>query len=760
AGELWLLGGGLTRGYLHRPELNARRFTELDGERAYRTGDLVSLSDDRQILYHGRLDDEVKIGGQRIDPAAVDSVLAGHPAVREAAVVAQQDAGGVKRLVAFTVTDGGTGAEELRAWVRERMPAAAVPAAVPVVVALPRTSSGKINRKVLRTTDPRLPVVHEDPLPAADRVPLSHAQRRLWLVNQLDGPSAAYNMPVVLHLDAAPDRAALAAAVADLTERHEVLRTVLLAPEDEPYQHVLAAGAVRLRTVDRPAAELPAEIARFTAGTFDLARELPLRVALFVPEDGPGATLAVLLHHVAGDGWSLRPLMADLARAYTARAAGRAPAWEPLPVQYADYTLWQHDVLGDPGDPDSAAARGLAHWRTALAGLPDVTALPLDRPRPAARDHAGALVNTVLEPAVHARLVRLAEAHDASVLMVLQTALALALRAAGAGDRTALGTPVAGRDDEALDDLVGFFVNTVVLPTDTSGTPAFAALLDRVRDTDLDAFAHQGLPFDLLVERLGPPRLPGVHPLFQVMLTLRTAGPDEHAFALGDLTGRFATDDTPATTKFDLTAACVDHRDATGAPAGLSLALEYARDVFDDDVPRLLLTALARALRAAADTPGAPVRDEALIPAADRRALDERHARAAAAGPAAAGPGTPDPADTELVDTLRALFADVLGLDGVGAHEGFFTIGGHSMSGVRLANRIRARLGADVQVRDLLLAPTPDALARRITARAAAPGAEGTRAATARTRPVARTDRPDRLPLSSAQRRLWFIDTL
>nr|WP_237749670.1 condensation domain-containing protein [Streptomyces sp. SS] len=515
-GELWLLGGGLTRGYLHRPELNARRFTALDGERAYRTGDLVTVGEDRQILYHGRLDDEVKIGGQRIDPAAVDSVLAGHPAVREAAVVAQQDTDGVKRLVAFVVTDGGTGAEELRGHVRDRMPAAAVPT-VSVVVALPRTSSGKINRKALRTTDPRLPVVHEEPLPAEDRVALSHAQRRLWLLDQLDGASAAYNMPIVLHLDTAPDRAALAAAVADLAERHEVLRTVFLAPEEEPYQHILAPAAVRLRTVEAPAAELPDLVARFTAETFDLSRELPLRVALFLPEepeheDGPaGATLAVLLHHVAGDGWSLTPLMTDLARAYAARAGGRAPEWEPLPVQYADYTLWQHDVLGDADEPDSVLARGLAHWRAALAGQPAVTALPLDRPRPAVRDHAGAKLDTVLDADVHARLVDLAEQHDASLLMVLQAALGLALRAAGAGDSVTLGTPVAGRDDEALDELVGFFVNTLVLPADTSGDPAFTTLLDRVRDTDLGAFAHQRIPFDLLVEHLNP--LPGdAHP--------------------------------------------------------------------------------------------------------------------------------------------------------------------------------------------------------------------------------------------------------
>ncbi|MEU6934614.1 amino acid adenylation domain-containing protein [Streptomyces sp. NPDC046374] len=764
-GELWLLGGGLTRGYLHRPELNARRFTELDGERAYRTGDLVTLGADRQILYHGRLDDEVKIGGQRIDPAAVDSVLAGHPAVREAAVVAQQDTDGVKRLVAFVVTDGGTGAEELRTHVRDRMPAAAVPT-VSVVVALPRTSSGKINRKVLRTTDPRLPVVHEEPLPAEDRVPLSHAQRRLWLLDQLDGPSGAYNMPIVLHLDTAPDRAALSAAVADLAERHEVLRTVFLAPEDEPYQHILAPSAVRLRTVDAPSAELPGLIARFTAETFDLSRELPLRVALFLPEDGAaGATLAVLLHHVAGDGWSLTPLMTDLARAYTARAEGRAPEWEPLPVQYADYTLWQHDVLGDADDPDSVLAQGLAHWRGALTGQPAVTPLPLDRPRPAVRDHAGAMVETALDADVHARLVHLAEQHDASLLMVLQAALGLALRATGAGDAVALGTPVAGRDDEALDELVGFFVNTLVLPTDTSGDPAFATLLARVRDTDLGAFAHQRIPFDLLVEHLNPPRHPGVHPLFQVMLTLNATGPDQGAFPFGPVTGRFAEEDGPATTKFDLTAACVDIRDADGAPAGLRLGLEYARDVFtDEQVPRILLTALERALRTAAADPGTALPDEALVPAADRRALDERRARAGDTETPADTAATGEGADAELVDTLCAMFAEVLGLDQVGPHEGFFTIGGHSMSGVRLANRVRARLGADIQVRDLLLAPTPEALARRIAAATAPAGgsatADGAPAAPSRPRPTPRADRPDRVPLSYAQRRLWFIDTL
>ncbi|WP_239077871.1 condensation domain-containing protein, partial [Streptomyces sp. SID9124] len=215
------------------------------------------------------------------------------------------------------------------------------------------------------------------------------------------------------------------------------------------------------------------------------------------------------------------------------------------------------------------------------------------------------------------------------MLMVLQAALALALRAAGCGERVAVGTPVAGRDDEALGALVGFFVNTLVLPTDTSGDPAFAELLERVRDTDFAAYAHQGLPFDLLVEHLNPPRTPGVHPLFQTMLTLVTAAPDDAPFPFGGLTGRFRADG-PATTKFDLTAACVEHRDADGTPTGLDLGLEYARDVLDEATARLLLGSLERALRAAAEEPEAPIADAALLGPDDRRSLDERRERVAA----------------------------------------------------------------------------------------------------------------------------------
>ncbi|MEF9887148.1 amino acid adenylation domain-containing protein [Streptomyces sp. P9-A4] len=791
-GELWLLGGGLTLGYLGRPELNARRFTTLGGERAYRTGDVASFRADGQIDYHGRVDDEVKIGGQRIDPASVESVLSGHPGVREVAVVAQEAEAGVKRLVAFAVVEPGVGAEELRDLVRESMPAAAVPSTVALVHELPRTSSGKIARKVLRTTDPCPPLVLLD---EADRVPLSAAQRRLWLLGRMEGPSATYNMPVVVELDGLPDTAALAAALTDLVERHEVLRTVFPAADGEPYQHVLDAAAP-VFTVERcTPEELAGRVAARTAEPFDLTRERPFRARLLDAGDGR-STLVLLLHHVAGDGWSVEPLLRDLAEAYTARLAGRAPDREPLPVQYADYTLWQHELLGETDDPESLTSRQLTYWQGTLAGIPAATRLPVDRPRPAEPSHDGATVTARLDADIQDRLALVAAEHGASMLMVLQAALAVTLATTGSGTDIPLGTPVAGRSDEALGDLVGFFVNTLVLRTDTSGEPTFGELIDRVRDADLAAYAHQELPFDVLVEQLNPERSLGRHPLFQVMLTVQGGAPGgERAFALGGLGGRFA-DSGLRVAKFDLMASCFDGRDEAGKADGLEIWLQYATDLFDEPTARLLLDVFERVLRAcAADVAARPAALSLLSPEetagleARRTAVAELTAAREAAEARHAGDGS-GPAAAAHQEALQGLFAEVLGIERVGADEDFFSIGGHSMSGVRLCNRIRALLGVEVRIRDLFLAPSPARLARRIAeggegsdgtegspaSGATAPdtdasGSEGGHGAAPEGTAAGRTGlrrgplvraarRPERLPLSYAQRRLWFVNEL
>ncbi|MFD3807766.1 amino acid adenylation domain-containing protein [Streptomyces sp. NPDC058619] len=743
-GELWLLGGGLALGYLGRPELTGRRFSALGPERAYRTGDVVFVRPDGQLGFRGRADDEVKINGHRVDPASVESVLTAHPGVREAAVVPQETPDGTKRLAAFVVADDGVGADELRARARAELPAAAVPSTVTLLAALPRTSSGKIDRKLLRAPvrEAAAEAVFDGTvLPAEDRIPLSFAQRRLWFLAGLEGPSTTYNLPLVLRLDAVPDRAALAAALADVVDRHEVLRTVYPAVDAEPYQHVLEAPPVPLPVRQCLPAELDSLVAEFTAGTFDLSAHLPLRARLFTTGDG-SATLALLTHHIATDGWSVGPLLRDLGEAYEARLAGGAPDWEPLPVQYADYTLWQHELLERPDAP-------LDHWRAALEGMPTVLDLPADRPRPAEPTGRGDSLTATLDPDVFRRLAALGEERGASLLMVLQPALAQALAAVGAGTDIAIGTPVAGRGDEALDSLVGFFVNTLVLRTDVSGDAPYAELVDRARDADLAAYAHQELPFDLLVEHLAPERALAVNPFFQVMLTAQEQE-DGGAVALGGgLTGRFAETGLEAA-KFDLSAACV------ALPGGgLEVWWQYAVDLFDRDTAQLLLDVFVRALARAAANPDGPPSADPLLSEEERAGIAERRARlvaareAAASAAATAPPAPRSPAE----DVLRTLFAEVIGIDRVGPDDNFFSVGGHSMMGVRLVNRIRAVLGLEARIRDLFLAPTPAGLAVRLTRDGAASG----RAALV---PVPPSERPEPVPLSYAQRRLWFVDQL
>ncbi|MGW0330971.1 amino acid adenylation domain-containing protein [Streptomyces sp. NPDC003011] len=500
-----------------------------------------------------------------------------------------------------------------------------------------------------------------EPVARPAELPLSLTQQRLWLVNRLQGPSGAYNMGLALRLTGRLDRAALAAAFHDVLARHESLRTTFPETDGRPRQHILAPAeaAAQVRLVEQPAGPdtLDATVAGIVAEGFDLTAGLAVRPRLLVlgPQEH---VLLVVLHHIVADGLSLAPLARDLGLAYTARTAGRPPAFVPLPVQYADYTLWQQSVMGDESDRDSPLARQLGHWKQALAGLPEELRLPVDRPRPAELSQRGDIVRFDIPADLHRRLVELGRTRRASLFMVLQSAVAVLLSKLGAGHDIPLGSAVAGRGQAPLDDLVGCFVNTVVFRNDVSGNPTVAQLIDRTREMSLSAHAHQDVPFERLVEALNPARSLARNPLFQVMLDVQT--PAESTLVLPGLVTTPQQVD-PGVTKIDLLFGLDERSAGHEAPAGISGRLEYSTDLFDQDTVESMSTRLVRVLEAFTADAGQHVGDIDVLAEDERRLLVEEFGRAPRIAPRRLLPAlfeeqvarTPRrPALTEGADTL------------------------------------------------------------------------------------------------------------
>ncbi len=712
AGELYVAGAGLARGYLGRPGLTGERFVACPftdvcgtGRRMYRTGDLARWNAGGELEFLGRSDDQVKVRGFRIELGEVEAVLAGLPGVGQAAVAVREDRPGDRRLAGYVVPAGGAVLDPavLREACGRVLPGYMVPAAVVVLEALPLSVNGKLDRGALpapeyaagggrapataveealcavfaqvlglgrvgaedsffdlgghsllatrlvsrvrvvlgaevpvravfeHPTPESLAVVVAGaeaarpplvPVPRPDRLPLSFAQQRLWFLEQFHGPGTAYNLPFAWRLAGHVDTAAMTAALGDVAARHESLRTVFTVDGGQPYQHVVPAGQARAQVeagftvAAARSGELAGLVAAATGYVFDLAAELPIRAWLFTVSRDEHV-LVLLCHHIVSDGWSMQVLMGDLAAAYAARSSGRAPGWPDLPVQYADYALWQRDLLG-AGDGGVLAGQ-VRYWRQALAGLPGELALPFDRPRPAQPSGRGGEVRWQLADArLHAALAGLAREHQASVFMVLHAGLAVLLSRMGAGADIPLGAPAAGRTDEAVHDLVGFFVNTLVLRADVSGDPGFAGLVDRVREASLAAQAHADVPFEHLVEVLNPVRSPARHPLFQVMIA------DEDV-AAGDwqLPGLAArAEPVPAVdAKFDLTLAFAQNHEPDGAPAGIRASFKYAADLFDPATIKALAARLTGLLRQATRHPALPVSALVVLTPAERRKL-------------------------------------------------------------------------------------------------------------------------------------------
>ncbi|MCM2393019.1 non-ribosomal peptide synthetase, partial [Streptomyces albipurpureus] len=429
-------------------------------------------------------------------------------------------------------------------------------------------------------------------------IPLSFAQSRLWFLYRLEGPSATYNGPFALRLEGPLDTAALAAAVQDVATRHEALRTLIVEDADgTPEQRILPAqeAALPFRVVDVAADALDAALHQVASETFRLETDLPLRTTVL--RTGPlDHVLAFVFHHIAADGASMGPFLRDLVSAYSARHQGNAPDWTPLPVQYKDYTLWQRQLLGDEDDPGSITAEQLGYWRQELAGVPQPVQLPLNRPRPTAADHRGGHVDFELEPELLAGIGKLTADRGATAPMVAQAALAVLLHHLGAGNDLTIGSPIEGRADEQLDDLIGFFVNTWVLRVDLSENPSFGDLVDQVRARALAAYDNQDIPFERLVGLVNPERSTSYSPLFQVMLAWQFPWSEIEMPGLRVAPVAVGTD----TAKFDLFFNIIP--DVSGRAYG---RLEYAAELFDHSTAESFVDRYVRVLRQVVADPGA-----------------------------------------------------------------------------------------------------------------------------------------------------------
>nr|AGS49395.1 long-chain-fatty-acid--CoA ligase [uncultured bacterium esnapd4]QEO74981.1 omn6 [uncultured bacterium] len=459
-----------------------------------------------------------------------------------------------------------------------------------------------------------------------DPLPVSFAQHRWWILDRLDETGATYNIPAALRVSGRLDRTALQAALTDVVARHEALRTVLHDGADLT-QVVLAPFVPDLPVIESTEDGV-LEAARAAARQpYDLTADTPLRAFLFVLNETEHVLLLVV-HHIAGDGWSMDRLVRDVSTAYAARSTGVEPGWAPLPVQYADYALWQREVLGSDRDPDSVISKQIAFWKTALAGVPDELALPADRPRPAVASHRGRRIEFDLPASLHGAVAALAKETNTSVFMVLQAAMAALLTRMGAGTDIPIGSPIAGRTADVVEDLVGVFVNTIVLRTDTSGNPRFRELLARVQETNLAAYAHQDVPFEQLVEVLAPDRSLARHPLFQVMLSYQNTFRQDGINALNALPGLEVSllDADPGGAEFDLSIDLGENFTAGGDPAGMNGGIRISTDLFDPETALLLVDRLSQVLGSVTTDPSRRVDDiDVLLPAEHRLTVEERN---------------------------------------------------------------------------------------------------------------------------------------
>ncbi|ADM71968.2 non-ribosomal peptide synthetase [Paenibacillus polymyxa] len=687
AGEMYVAGEGLARGYLNRPDLTAEKFVDspfAEGEKLYRSGDLAAWLPDGNIEYLGRIDHQVKIRGYRIELDEIETQLLNVRGVEEAVVLARQDGGGEKALVAYFVADRTLTVSEMRTSLAQGMPGYMIPSYFVQLERMPLTTNGKVDRKALpepqggiqtgveyvaprNWTESQLVKIWEEvlgysgigvldnffelgghslratnlvskiqkemnvELPLRDvfrystieemalaisRIgeqsfssiplagarayyPLSSAQKRLFILNQLEGADQSYNMPGVLLLEGSIDRSLLEKAFRGLIARHETLRTGFEIVQGEAIQRIYESVDFAVEYRHASEEEAP-EVVQAFIRPFDLAKP-PLLRAELVELAAERYLLMFDMHHIVSDGVSMDVLVEELVRLYGGESL------EPLRIQYKDYAVWQQS-----DEQKVQLKREEAYWLDRYRGELPVLEMPTDYPRPAVQSFEGQTLTSFVDEATNEGLKQLAAQRGTTLYMVLLAAYTVLLHKYTGQDDLIVGTSIAGRTHGDTQPLIGMFVNTLALRNYPASKKTFLSYLEEVKETTLGAYEHQNYPFEELVDKVQVSRDLSRNPLFDTMFSLQNLEDKEfelEGLKLSSYPSEYGT------AKFDLSV------DVTEENGGLECSFEFATALYKESTIRRLSTHFGHLLAAIASRPDAKIAELNLLTAEEKEQI-------------------------------------------------------------------------------------------------------------------------------------------
>ncbi|HLO84146.1 MAG TPA: amino acid adenylation domain-containing protein, partial [Nostocaceae cyanobacterium] len=606
-GFLLIGGANLARGYLHRPDLTAQKFVNNPFGQGllYQTGDQARYLPDGNIEFIGRVDDQVKLRGFRVELGEVEAVLNKHPKISQAVVTVQGTAADEKRLVGYVVTKQSETitTEDLRHFLLQMLPEYMIPSVFVTLESLPLTPNQKVDRRALPLPDlqlnqndyvaPRHPTEEiianifatvlkleqvgiydnfftlgghsllatqaisrlrssfqvdvplrtlfsaptvaelaqailamnqtnsalvvtpiESVLHETELLPLSWVQERLWFLDQLEGPNALYNMPIALQISGNLNIAALEQALTEIIQRHSILRTNFTTVNGNPVQAIAPPTDVKIPIVEVQANQIQQEAVQAAKQPFDLASDSLIRSQLLQLAEN-NYILLVTIHHIVFDAWSMSIFVRELLTLYEAALHQKSGVLPSLPIQYADFAYWQRQWL-----QGEVLETQLSYWKQQLNGTLPVLQLPIDYSHSPKQNYQGARQSLRLSKSLTTAIKSLSRQEGATTFMTLLAAFKLLLSRHTGQEDIIIGVPIAGRNHQGTEELIGCFLNTLPLRTDLSGNPSFRELLTKVREVTLSAYSHQDIPFEKLVEELKPERSLSRHPVFDVMFNM------------------------------------------------------------------------------------------------------------------------------------------------------------------------------------------------------------------------------------------------